>query len=61
MIEDKLILSRAKELGIKITEEEISDKLEYIKGGFPSEKDFYNILFALSEFLPMFLIIFCCF
>ena len=35
IIEDKLILSRAKELGIKVTESEINERLEYIKKGFP--------------------------
>lgn len=46
MIEDKLILSRAKELNINVTEEEVNDKLGYIKNGFPSEKDFYELLEA---------------
>jgi len=46
IIEDKLILSRARELRINITEGEILDKLEIIKSGFPSEKEFYNILNA---------------
>ena len=44
MIDDKLILSRAKELEIQVREDEIDDKLQYIKDGFPSEKDFYNML-----------------
>lgn len=44
MIEDKLILSRAKELDIRVTEQEISDKLEYIKSSFQSEKDFFDTL-----------------
>jgi len=44
MIEDKLILSHAKELDVRVTSEEINDKLERIKVGFPSEKDFYNML-----------------
>ncbi len=44
MIEDKLILSRAKELNIKVTEKEINGKLERIKGDFPSEEKFYNML-----------------
>ena len=44
IIEDKLILSRAKELDVKVRDEEVNDKLEYIKSGFPSEKDFYNML-----------------
>jgi len=46
IIEDKLVLSRAKELGIKITESEIDDRLEYIKKGFPSEDEFYKTLEA---------------
>ena len=44
IIEDKLILSRAKELGIKVTESEINERLEYIKKGFPSEEEFYKTL-----------------
>jgi len=44
MIEDKLVLSRAKELDIRIREEEINDKMESVKGEFPSEKDFYNMI-----------------
>lgn len=44
MIEDKLILSRAKELNINVTEEEVNNKLEYVKSGLPSEKDFYELL-----------------
>ena len=44
IIEDKLILSRAKELNIKIREEEIEVKLTYIKDGFPSEEEFFKVL-----------------
>jgi parvulin-like peptidyl-prolyl isomerase len=44
MIEDKLVLSRAKELDIKVIEEEIDNKLEDVKSGFPSEKEFYKVL-----------------
>ena len=44
MIEDKLILSRAKELDVKVTAEDIKNKLAHIKAGFSSEKDFYNML-----------------
>lgn len=44
VIEDKLVLSRAKELGIKVTESEINERLDYIKKGFPSENEFYNTL-----------------
>ncbi len=44
IIEDKLVLSRAKELGIKITESEINERLDYIKKGFPSEEEFYKTL-----------------
>jgi peptidyl-prolyl cis-trans isomerase SurA len=44
IIEDKLVLSRAKELGIKITESEIEERLDYIKNGFPSEDEFYKAL-----------------
>lgn len=44
MVEDKLILSRAKELNIQVTEKEIEEKLEYIKSGFPSEEEFYGML-----------------
>lgn len=44
VIEDKLVLSRAKELGIKVTEAEINERLDYIKKGFPSEEEFYKTL-----------------
>ena len=44
IIEDKLVLSRAKELNIKVTETEIDERLDYIKKGFPSEDDFYKTL-----------------
>ncbi len=44
IIEDKLVLSRAKELGIKITESEINERLDYIKKGFPSEDAFYDTI-----------------
>jgi len=46
VVEDKLVLSRAKELDIKVTEEEIEDRLEYIKKGFDLEEDFYGTLEA---------------
>ena len=44
VIEDKLVLSRAKELDIKVTESEISERLDYIKKGFSSEEEFYKTL-----------------
>lgn len=44
MIEDKLVLSRAKALGIKVMDEEVNNKLEYVKQGFPSEEEFYKTL-----------------
>lgn len=44
IIEDKLVLSRAKELGIKVTESEIDERLDYIKNRFPSEDEFYKTL-----------------
>jgi len=44
IIEDKLILSRAKELNIKIREEDIEGKLADIKDGFPSEEEFFKVL-----------------
>ena len=44
IIEDKLVLSRAKELSIKVTESEINERLDYIKKGFSSEDDFYKTL-----------------
>lgn len=44
MIEDKLILSCAKELNIKARDEEIKEKLLYIKSGFPSEEAFNDTL-----------------
>lgn len=46
MIDDRLILSRAKELNIRTSEEEIKEKLQYIKNGFPSEEIFYQTLEA---------------
>jgi parvulin-like peptidyl-prolyl isomerase len=44
IIEDKLVLSRAKELGIKVTESEVNEKLDYVRKGFLSEEEFYNTL-----------------
>jgi parvulin-like peptidyl-prolyl isomerase len=44
MIEDKLILSRAKELGVNVTQEEIDQKLESVKSGIPPGRDFYDML-----------------
>lgn len=44
IIEDKLILSRAKELNVKVLDEDIDDKLEFIKDSFPSEDAFYETL-----------------
>lgn len=44
IIEDKLILSRAKELNIKAREEEIKNKLDYVKDGFPSVEAFNDTL-----------------
>jgi peptidyl-prolyl cis-trans isomerase SurA len=44
IIEDKLVLSRAKELGIKITESEIDERLDYVKKGFSSDEEFYKTL-----------------
>jgi peptidyl-prolyl cis-trans isomerase SurA len=44
MIEDKLILSRAKELNIRVSEDEVKEKLDYVKSAFPSEKEFYDML-----------------
>ncbi len=44
VIEDKLVLSRAKELNIKVTESEINERLDDIKKGFPSEDEFYKTL-----------------
>lgn len=46
MIEDKLILSRAKELSIRVSDEEINERLGYIKSNFPSEKVFNDTLEA---------------
>ena len=46
MIEDNLILSRAKELDIVVTEEELNDGMEYVKEGFPSEEEFHKTLEA---------------
>lgn len=44
IIEDKLILSRAKELNVSVRDEEIDSKLDYVKGGFSSENDFHETL-----------------
>lgn len=44
VIDDKLILSRAKELSIRVSEREVEDKLEQVKGGFPSEELFDETL-----------------
>jgi len=44
VIEDKLVLSRAKELGIKVADSEIDERLDYIKKGFPTEEEFYKTL-----------------
>ncbi len=44
IIEDKLILSRARALDIKVADSEINEKLDYIKKGFPSEDEFYKTL-----------------
>jgi len=44
VIEDKLILSRAKELNVRVTEGEINEKLEQVKSGFESEDEFYMTL-----------------
>lgn len=44
MIDDKLILSRAKELSIRVSDEEINDRLKYIKNNFPSEQAFNETL-----------------
>lgn len=46
MIEDKLILSRAKELSIRVSEDEINERLRYIKNNFPSEEAFNDTLEA---------------
>lgn len=46
MIEDKLVLSRAKELALTVTDEEINEKLEEAEKSFPKEKDFYEVLDA---------------
>lgn len=44
IIEDKLILSRAKEMDIIVRDEEVDEKMEYVKNGFPSEEAFYDML-----------------
>ncbi len=44
MIEDRLILSYAKKLKIRVPEEEIEGKLESVKNGFPSEDVFYDTI-----------------
>ena len=44
MIEDRLILSYAKKLNIRVREEEIDRKLESVKDSFPSEEVFHNTI-----------------
>jgi len=44
VVEDKLVLSRAKELDTRVVEEEIEERLEYIKSGFDSEDAFFKTL-----------------
>jgi len=44
VIEDKLVLSRAKELGIKVADAEIDERLDYVRKGFPTEEEFYKTL-----------------
>jgi len=44
MIDDRLILSRAKELKVRVTDEEVDERLRTIKNNFPSEKEFYQTL-----------------
>ncbi len=44
MVEDKLILSRAKELEIKVSEAELTEKLDQVKSGFESEEGFFDLL-----------------
>ncbi len=44
MIEDKLVLSRAKLIGLEVTDKEIEEKLQEVKDGFPSEEEFYNTI-----------------
>ncbi|MFA4991843.1 MAG: peptidylprolyl isomerase [Candidatus Omnitrophota bacterium] len=44
VIEDKLVLSRARAIGIKVTDAEINEKLEAIKKEFPSEGEFLKTL-----------------
>jgi len=46
VIDDRLILSRAKELSIRVSEREVEDKLDGIKSGFPSEELFDETLRA---------------
>ncbi len=44
MIEDKLILSRAREMGVNVSEDDVDAKLELIKSGFPSEEAFQKTM-----------------
>ncbi|MFH1478429.1 MAG: peptidylprolyl isomerase [Candidatus Omnitrophota bacterium] len=46
MIEDKLILSRAKELGIQVADKEVEERLQEIRNGFPTDSFFNNTLEA---------------
>ncbi|MBU1006900.1 MAG: peptidylprolyl isomerase [Candidatus Omnitrophica bacterium] len=46
IIEDKLVLSRAKELNVRATDNEIEDKLKLIKSSFPSDEVFNETLMS---------------
>lgn len=53
LIEEKLVISEAKKMGIEATEEEISAKIKQVKSGFGSEEEFEDAILqqnlSLSE------------
>ena len=54
IIDDKLILSRAKELDITVTEEEIDERLAQVKAGFPSEQEFLETISGTYDLMVLF-------
>ncbi len=44
MIEDKLLLQEAEEIGLAVSDEEVAQRLDYIKRDFSSEEDFIEKL-----------------
>ena len=44
LIEDRLVLQKAKEMGIEVSDVEVDDKVQELKSRFPSEEDFDKLL-----------------